>query len=402
LIHQTECLSRDGNGRSKWSLSYFHPEELHGEHVLISISYITGIKQQAPSQMLVSELGSLSLEFTHLSQISGDPKYYDAIQRISDVFEQHQNKTKLPGMWPVVVNAAAPSFLGDNNFHFGGMSDSLYEYLPKQYMMLGGLVDQSRKMYEIVIEIAKKYLFFRPLTPGNEDILISGELRAVADGQVNLISKGQHLGCFVGGMVGIGSKIFSRPDDLEIAKKLTNGCVWAYASQVTGIAPEIFTVINCLPDDDCEWSDEKWHKAVQEVNIFEKTPGKTMEEMVRLTIQDHHLAPGFTHLQDKRYILRPEAIESVFIMYRITGDAEWLDKAWTMFERIEQVTKTEIASSAISDVTSEDPPKMDSMESFWLAETLKYFYLIFSDMELVSLDEYVLNTEAHPLRRPKR
>lgn len=367
---------------------------------MISISYIKGSKQQAPSQILVSELGSLSLEFTHLSQVSGDPKYYDAVQRISDVFEQHQNKTKLPGMWPVVVNAAIPSFNEDNNFHFGGMSDSLYEYLPKQYMMLGGLLAQSRNMYEIVIEVAKKYLFFRPLNPGNEDILISGELRVTKD-QIELISKGQHLGCFVGGMVGISSKIFSRPDDLAIAKKLTNGCVWAYSSQVTGIAPEIFTLINCLPDDNCEWTDEKWHKAVQDVNIHEKTPGKTTEDMVRLTIQDHHLARGFTHLQDKRYILRPEAIESVFMMYRITGDVEWQDKAWIMFERIEHETRTDIASSAIGDVTSDEPPKLDSMESFWLAETLKYFYLIFSDMDSVSLDEYVLNTEAHPLRRPK-
>jgi mannosyl-oligosaccharide alpha-1,2-mannosidase len=348
----------------------------------------------------VSELGSLSLEFTHLSQVSGDPKYYDAVQRISDVFEQHQNKTKLPGMWPVVVNAAIPSFNGDNTFHFGGMSDSLYEYLPKQYMMLGGLLAQSRNMYEIVIEVAKKYLFFRPLNPGNEDILISGELLVTED-QIKLISKGQHLGCFVGGMVGISSKIFSRPDDLAIAKKLTNGCVWAYSSQVTGIAPEIFTLINCLPDDNCEWTDEKWHKAVQDVNIHEKAPGKTTEEMVRLTIQDHHLARGFTHIGDTRYILRPEAIESVFMMYRITGDVEWQDKAWRMFERIEHETRTDIANSAIGDVTSDEPPKLDSMESFWLAETLKYFYLIFSDMDLVSLDEYVLNTEAHPLRRPK-
>jgi mannosyl-oligosaccharide alpha-1,2-mannosidase len=30
------------------------------------------------------------------------------------------------------------------------------------------------------------------------------------------------------------------------------------------------------------------------------------------------------------------------------------------------------------------------MESFWLSETLKYFYLIFSDVDLISLDEYVL------------
>lgn len=36
-----------------------------------------------------------------------------------------------------------------------------------------------------------------------------------------------------------------------------------------------------------------------------------------------------------------------------------------------------------------------------MAETLKYFYLIFSDPDLISLDEYVLNTEAHPFKLPK-
>ena len=41
------------------------------------------------------------------------------------------------------------------------------------------------------------------------------------------------------------------------------------------------------------------------------------------------------------------------------------------------------------------------MQSFFLAETLKYFYLIFSPPDLISLDEFVLNTEAHPFRRAK-
>lgn len=40
------------------------------------------------------------------------------------------------------------------------------------------------------------------------------------------------------------------------------------------------------------------------------------------------------------------------------------------------------------------------MKTFWLGETVKYFYLIFSDSDLMSLDEYVFNTEAHPFRRP--
>lgn len=41
---------------------------------------------------------------------------------------------------------------------------------------------------------------------------------------------------------------------------------------------------------------------------------------------------------------------------------------------------------------------MDSMESFWISETLKYLWLLFSDDEALSLSDYVLNTEAHPLR----
>ena len=61
-----------------------------------------------------------------------------------------------------------------------------------------------------------------------------------------------------------------------------------------------------------------------------------------------------------------------------------------MFQSIEKATRTEIASSAIRDVTSTNPPKMDSMESFWLGETLKYFYLIFSEPDVISLDDYVL------------
>jgi hypothetical protein len=90
---------------------------------------------------------------------------------------------------------------------------------------------------------------------------------------------------------------------------------------------------------------------------------------------------------------RPEAIESVFILYRITGDPSLQDAAWRMFQAINNSTQTEISNSAIADVTcphGEETEKLDSCESFWMAETLKYFYLIFSHPGLVSLDEYVL------------
>lgn len=97
---------------------------------------------------------------------------------------------------------------------------------------------------------------------------------------------------------------------------------------------------------------------------------------------------------------RPEAIESVWYMYRITGDPTWMEKGWKMFEATIQATRTEIGNSAIDDVNSEEPGLKDEMESFWLAETLKYYYLLFSEPSVISLDEWVLNTEAHPFKRP--
>ena len=71
-----------------------------------------------------------------------------------------------------------------------------------------------------------------------------------------------------------------------------------------------------------------------------------------------------------------------------------------MFSAIKTHTPTTYGNSGIDDVTKMAPELRDEMESFWLAETLKYFYLLFAEESLVSLDEWVLNTEAHPFRRP--
>lgn len=91
-------------------------------------------------------------------------------------------------------------------------------------------------------------------------------------------------------------------------------------------------------------------------------------------------------------------------MYRITGDPSWQEKGWRMFKSVIAATKTSVGHSAINDVTIDEPgaspTQVDNMESFWLAETLKYFYLLFSTPDVISLDEWVLNTEAHPFKRP--
>ena len=52
--------------------------------------------------------------------------------------------------------------------------------------------------------------------------------------------------------------------------------------------------------------------------------------------------------------------------------------------------------SGVSDVGVIPPAQDNKMQSFWLAETLKYLYLLFSPPSTISLDEWVFNTEAHP------
>ena len=90
----------------------------------------------------------------------------------------------------------------------------------------------------------------------------------------------------------------------------------------------------------------------------------------------------------------------MWYLYRITGDAHWRAVGWDMFLAVNAATTTNYGNSAISDVTSPSSGLQDKMESFWLAETLKYFWLLYDDESNVSLDDYVLNTEAHPFLRP--
>jgi mannosyl-oligosaccharide alpha-1,2-mannosidase len=68
---------------------------------------------------LVAEIGSLSLEFTRLAQITGDAKYFDAIQRITNAIEKGQQTTRLPGMWPIIMDPKTLTFDSDT-FTFGG------------------------------------------------------------------------------------------------------------------------------------------------------------------------------------------------------------------------------------------------------------------------------------------
>lgn len=361
-----------------------------------------GKKQEASDTTLLAEIGSLSMEFTRLSLLTKDPKYYDAVQRISELLAESQMSTKLPGMWSILVDGVRQNFDVGNTYSLGGMADSAFEYLPKMMALLGQEGGIYRDMYERSMNASSKHLFYRPMTPDSADVLFPGLLTVheKAEGPITteLEPSSGHLTCFTGGMLALGGQLIASQEHVGYGEKLTNGCVWAYQAFRTGVMPETFYLSKCPTLEACEWDEGKWHKSIADLHAASGGDAASL-------IAEQDIPKGFAKLTDKRYILRPEAIESVFIMYRITGDKKWQDKAWTMWEAIDKLTTTELANSAVWDMNpkeGKEPSMADSMESFWLGETLKYFYLIFSEPKLISLDEWVFNTEAHPFKRLKK
>lgn len=310
-------------------------------------------------------VGSLSLEFTRLSQLTGDPKYYSAIHGITKALERTQDSTSLPGMWPVFVDLSSGLRADGTSFSLGASSDSAYEYLSKTYALLGGLEPTYEKLHIKAMAAAKKHLLFRPMLPdpspgtAPQDILFAGN--ALSNGRITeLQPEVQHLGCFAGAMFALGGRLFGREEDIRIGEQLARGCAWAYEAFPTGIMPEVSELVACEKkekedekgeegeEDDpapppCPWSEARW-----------KEPGE--QHVARLP-------KPFTAVRDPQYQLRPEAIESVFVLYRITGKADLLDVAWRMFESIREATETRFAYSAIADVRATGrTTKLDMME----------------------------------------
>ena len=191
------------------------------------------------------------------------------------------------------------------------------------------------------MDAAMENLFFYPMIPGNEDVMISGNVDVLETGEGTgkynnrLDPESEHLSCFIGGLYALGGRLFENTEYLEAGGKLARGCMYAYKSFQTGIMPERYNMVLC-PDRQkkCKWDEERW-----------------VEEREKRAQWKEHLPKGFTTAKDPRYILRPEAIESVFVLWRITGDEQYREAAWEMFEAIVNATDTKYGNAPIEDVS---------------------------------------------------
>jgi len=304
---------------------------------------------------ILAEFGSIQIEFRYLAKQTGRTEFASKVEKVYQVMH---DIAPANGLYPYYYHnnprtGNLPS-AGNDKLTFGAMADSFYEYMLKMWLQGGKTEPMYREMYDQSMDGMHAELLQKSTPSG---------LTFIADkNSGRLDTKMDHLVCFMGGLLALGA--YTDPSgldsaraqrDLQTAKALTYTCYQMYARMPTGISAEFV----------------QFHSG-----------------------QDFEVGRGAPH-----YLLRPEAVESMFILNQLTGDPVYREWGWEIFQAIEKYCKTPYGYGSLSNVQTTSGKPRDKMESFFLAETLKYLYLLQDpDTQVDVLKTHVFNTEAHPMR----
>ncbi|RMB91301.1 hypothetical protein DUI87_32440 [Hirundo rustica rustica] len=338
---------------------------------------------------ILAEFGTLHLEFLHLSELSGNPVFAEKasekktpslgssgsasssswgvspavmnIRRVLSRVEKPQGLypnflSPVTGSWVqrsscslYIMNLKLfPGFPTTDHVSIGGLGDSFYEYLIKSWLMSDKKDSEAKKMYDDALEAIEKHLVKKS----------AGGLTYIAEWRGGILDhKMGHLACFSGGMIALGAEHAAqdrRQRHRELAAEITSTCHESYARSDTKLGPEAF----------------------------------------RFDAGSEAMA---TRLSERYYILRPEVVESYMYLWRLTHDPKYRHWGWEVVQALEKHCRVEAGFSGIRDVYTTTPLHDNMQQSFFLAETLKYLYLLFCEDDVLSLEDWVFNTEAHPL-----
>lgn len=356
----------------------------------VNLAKFQGIESHADmGASSTAEATTLQLEFKYLSKLTGEKLFWDKAEKVMEVVDGQVQKWD--GLVPIFISPSTGIFQGEN-IRYGSRGDSYYEYLIKQYLQTNGQERVYRDMWEDSMEGMRKHLVTYTQPSG---FTIIGERPSGLKGPLS--PKMDHLACFMPGTIALAvtggkteaearrSRTWTKQndEDMRLARELMHTCWGMYKYMATGLAAEItyFEVATPTPEYGAQHP-----KPPTELDA--DPDAEWRKDFVVKSADSHNLQ-------------RPETVESLFYMWRITGDVKYREWGWEMFRSFVNYTAVEDGGgfTSLSNANKIPPETRDNMESFWLAETLKYFYLLFSPNDLLPLDSVVINTEAHPLPR---
>ncbi|KAJ5956619.1 Glycoside hydrolase family 47 [Penicillium viridicatum] len=336
-----------------------------------------------------AEATTLQLEMKYLAHITGKEVYWRKAEHVMKVIDDHC----MPGgLVPIFVHPDTGNFRYEE-IRLGSRGDSYYEYLVKQYLQTSGDEQIYSEMWEEALAGIQKHLV---TTTKYSNLQFIAELPNGIGGKLS--PKMDHLVCFLPGSIAIAATegrteaearklptwSAKKEEQMKLARELMKTCWAMYAVTDTGLSPEI----TWLEADDADLRPKPGSR-----------PQKKSKDDVDSWKKDLIIKP-----LDAHNLQRPETVESLFLMFRVTEDPIYRKWGWKIFKSFKQhmLIPDGEAYTSLNDVTKVPAPYRDNMESFWLAETLKYLYLLFSPREYLPLTDVVFNTEAHVLPRFKQ
>lgn len=295
--------------------------------------------------------GSLVLEFTALSRMTGDPRFEDVAKKAFWAIWNQRSSINLLGNG---IDAETAQWLppGQVFSGIGAGIDSFFEYSLKSHILLSNLPynpdnysteapDSFLRVWEQAHAAVKRHIYRAPTAVkhpfyGQVDYYSGGERATWID----------NLSAYWPGLLVLAG---------EVDEAIESHLLWT----------ALWTRFGALP--------ERWN--VGSIN---------------------YLDPYFKH-----WAGRPEFIESTFHLFQATKDPWYLWVGEMTLRDIRRNCWTECGWAAINDVMTGE--QKDRMESFFLGETAKYLYLLFTpDHPLNKLDApVVFTTEGHPLVVPQ-
>lgn len=335
----------------------------------VHLSKRLGIPSHDGGASSMAEAGTVQLEMKYLSYLTGNETYWRKAERVMQVFDA---SAKDAGLLPIYVDPETGRFRG-SEIRLGSRGDSYYgespryqdwcrtdrpsaEYLIKQYLQTSGQEPIYLQMWEEVVAGIEKHLVLQTKHAG---LKVIGELPQGIGG--HLSPKMDHLVCFLPGSIALGATggytvsqarkmpgwTAQKERQIQLAKDILKTCWGMYVVTKTGLAPEI-AWFNVHEQDLKPRSGER--------------PGRKTKDSLEAWKEDF-----IVKQLDAHNLQRPETVESLFMMWRITEDPLYREWGWKIFQAFEKHTKIEGKGyTSLNDVNALPPPTRDNMESFWL------------------------------------
>jgi hypothetical protein len=305
-----------------------------------------------------AEAATLQLEFKYLSKLTGEADYWHKVEKVMQVIDDNGMED---GLLPIYIYAHNGNFRG-SNIRLGSRGDSYYEYLIKQYLQTSGEEPIYEEMWNEALAGVRKHLI--TYSKPSQFTVLAERPEGL---HKPLSAKMDHLVCFMGGTVALGatggtpeaearklpSWTSKKDEEMQLARELTQTCWAMYKVMATGLAPEIA------------------HFNVENPPLPPSAPHQapiTLDESEDAEWRADFVIKG----NDVHNLQRPETVESLFYMWRITGDIKYRDWGWEMFKSFMNYTAVEEGAgfTSLSNANIIPPVQKDNMESFWLVSSL--------------------------------